>query len=165
MEMSGVQIITISLNSVKKSTQKMCIKHKCWNLMYFTTMYFSKTTRAMEMKVAQILLYFSIIWDESRHEMCINHNFFHIWRTCCTSPPCTSRSTPGPWRWDWFNGGPYWPYFWISWRNLGMKKASYVIIWEKVEHEELYILLGVVALDNVEAVPQDEQQHFKTFYF
>ena len=46
-----------------------------------------------------------------------------------------------------------------------MKKASYVIIWEKVEHEELYILLGVVAFDNVEAVPQDEQQHFKTFYF
>ena len=46
-----------------------------------------------------------------------------------------------------------------------MKKASYVIIWEKVEHEELYNLLGVVALDNVEAVPQDEQQYFKTFYF
>ena len=46
-----------------------------------------------------------------------------------------------------------------------MKKASYVIIWEKVEHEELYNLLGVVALDNVEVVPQDEQQYFKTFYF
>ena len=79
MEMSGVQIITISLNSVKKSTHKMCIKHKRWNLMYFTTMYFSKPIRAMKMKLAQILLYFSIIWDESRHDMCINHNFFsHI---------------------------------------------------------------------------------------
>ena len=28
------------------------------------------------MKVAQILLYFSILWDKSRHDMCINHNFF-----------------------------------------------------------------------------------------
>ena len=39
------------------------------------------------------------------------------------------------------------------------------IFWEEVKYDELYLHLGVVCLDNVDGVPQQEQEHAQLFDF
>ena len=39
------------------------------------------------------------------------------------------------------------------------------IFWEEVKYDELYLHFGVVCLDNVDGVPQQEQEHAQLFDF